>query len=152
MRSVPKVVLFAVLAAALSACNLVYKLPTRQGNVLDQKQIDQLKLGMTRQQVTYLMGTPVAQSPFDESRWDYVGYYKPPRGKTNARKVTLYFDNDTLARMEGTEAPLVAGKNGEVLPDPKSIYRQQKKDENDATRGPDAPPSGVILSQPTPTP
>src|SRR5690349_678602 len=45
------------LALTLPACGLVYKLPTRQGNVIEQKQIDQLKVGMSRDQVKFLMGT-----------------------------------------------------------------------------------------------
>jgi outer membrane protein assembly factor BamE len=93
-----------VCAGLLTACGIVYKLPTRQGNVIEQKQLDQLEVGMTREQVLYLMGTPLAASPFREDRWDYVGYYKSPRGKVSKRVVTLYFDpTGTLARMEGSE-------------------------------------------------
>ncbi len=88
---------------SLSGCAIVYKLPTRQGNVIDQKQLDQLKIGMTREQVHFLLGTPVASSSFQPDRWDYFGYYKPPRGDATSRTISLYFDGDKLARVEGLQ-------------------------------------------------
>jgi outer membrane protein assembly factor BamE len=151
MRVLIQLAFLVMLGTSISACAIVYKLPTRQGNVIDQKQLDKLKLGMTRQQVSYVMGTPIAQSPFDDNRWDYVGYYKPARGKSSSRNVTLYFEGDSLTRMVGVEEP--ANDKSASAPDAKTIYREQKKDENDATRGNDPIPSGVVITPPTtPTP
>jgi len=127
-----RVFLIILAAFSLSACQLIYKLPTRQGNVIEQKQLDQLKVGMTREQVKFLLGTPVAASPFESQRWDYVGYYKSPRGKVSNRVVSLYFDQNTLARMEGTEAP----KQDAALdsPDVQTVIDQEKKAETEKTR------------------
>lgn len=127
-----RVFLIILAAFSLSACQLIYKLPTRQGNVIEQKQLDQLKVGMTREQVKFLLGTPVAASPFESQRWDYVGYYKSPRGKVSNRVVSLYFDQNTLARMEGTEAP----KQDAALdsPDVETVIEQEKKAETEKTR------------------
>lgn len=127
-----RVFLIILAAFSLSACQLIYKLPTRQGNVIEQKQLDQLKVGMTREQVKFLLGTPVAASPFESQRWDYVGYYKSPRGKVSNRVVSLYFDQNTLARMEGTEAP----KQDAALdsPDVQTVIEQEKKAETEKTR------------------
>ena len=137
--------LIAVLGLTLGACNIVFKLPTRQGNVLDQKQLDQLKVGMSREQVIYLMGTPLAASPSRTDRWDYVGYYKSPRGKESSRTVTLYFENNALTKMEG-----VAAANAQPEPEGSSeaaaIYKQQKKEKNENERA-DAPSeSGIVIS------
>lgn len=99
MRSI----LVILLMLGLSGCAVVYKLPTRQGNVIDQKQFDRLKVGQTREQVKFLLGTPIATSPFRNDRWDYYGYYKDPRGKVSTRTISLFFDGDTLTRMEGVE-------------------------------------------------
>ena len=99
MRSV----FVAVLVLALAGCSIVYRLPTRQGNVLDQKQLDQLQVGQTRDQVRFLLGTPIATSPFQVARWDYFGYYKDPRGKVSTRTVSLFFDGDKLAKMDGVQ-------------------------------------------------
>ncbi|MES2681940.1 MAG: outer membrane protein assembly factor BamE [Pseudomonadota bacterium] len=130
---------------------MVFKLPTRQGNVIEQKQLDQLKLGMTRQQVTYLMGTPIASSPFRTDRWDYLGYYKSPRGVENNRNVILYFEKDVLARMEGT-APIPVADAKPSTPSISAIFKQQKKEKNEDERSESAPEGGVILTQPSNTP
>ena len=120
------------IAIALPACGIVYKLPTRQGNVIEQKQLDQLKPGLTRDQVRFLMGTPLAASPFRSERWDYVGYYKTPRGQLFTRTVSLYFEADKLARAEGVEAPSSADKS---LPDPGSAIKEEKKLKEEKQRG-----------------
>src|SRR3546814_2697510 len=49
----------------------------------------------------YLIGTPIAASAFRPNRWDYVGYYKSPRGEVTERIVSLYFADNVLARMDG---------------------------------------------------
>ncbi len=83
----------------------VYKIPIRQGNIITQEMIDQLEPGMTRRQVNFVMGTPLVQDPFHQDRWDYVYNYQPggePRGQ---ERVTLYFENDRLSRLEGDFQP-----------------------------------------------
>lgn len=148
-----RVILLALAALALSACQIVYKLPTRQGNVIEQKQLDQLQVGMTRDQVKFLMGTPVAASPFENSRWDYVGYYKSPRGKVTSRVVSLWFDADKVTRMEGTKAP-DADKAALESPDVKTVLREEKKAQAEDTRveSEQGKDSGVILTPDRTTP
>lgn len=111
---------------------IVYKLPTRQGNVIEQKSVDQLQIGMTRDQVKYLMGTPIAANPFREDRWDYFGYYKSPRGEISHRNVTLFFDGSKLARMEGVKLASLDQSNAKALDDPDfgAIESSKKKLEN----------------------
>ena len=103
MRPAIRSILVFLLSLSLAGCFFVYKLPTRQGNVIDQKQFDLLKAGQTREQVKFLLGTPIATSPFRNDRWDYYGYYKDPRGKVSTRTISLYFDGDKLERMEGVQ-------------------------------------------------
>lgn len=149
-----RVLFFAASIAAsvlsLSACNLVFKLPTRQGNVIEQKQLDQLKVGMTREQVTYLMGTPVAASPFRSDRWDYVGYYKSPRDQVSTRTVTLFFEKDVLSRMEGIAQ--TGADSVPKTPDAAAIFKQQKKEKNEDERAGEQKEPDVILTQPSNTP
>jgi outer membrane protein assembly factor BamE len=133
-------------ACVLAGCQIIYKLPTRQGNVIEQKQLDQLEVGMTREQVLYLMGTPLAASPFREDRWDYVGYYKSPRGREAKRVVTLFFDDaGALARMEGTERQ--GGDAALEDPDLKTVIRDEERDaaEEEREASGDARETGVIL-------
>ncbi len=152
MRVLVKAALAAVLGLSLSACHLVFKLPTRQGNVMEQKQLDQLKTGMTREQVTYLMGTPVAASPFRTDRWDYLGYYKSPRGKLSSRTVTLYFENNLLARMEGIAPVNGDAEAGEKNASASAIYKQQKQEKNEDERAEQPKDSGVIVTPPSSNP
>jgi outer membrane protein assembly factor BamE len=106
---------FAVLLLlSLAGCELVYKLPTRQGNVIEQKELDKVTIGMTREQVRFLLGSPIASSGFHADRWDYYGYYKPPRGKPFSRTVSLWFEGDKLARMEGEKATAGTGDTPDI--------------------------------------
>lgn len=115
---------------------LAYKLPTRQGNVLEQKQLDQLKIGMTPDQVKFLLGTPLAASPFRDDRWDYVGYYKSPRGQVSSRTVSLFFDKGQLSRMDGTKLAAADRDQQQALetPDVQNVIQTDKKDRLEAER------------------
>lgn len=79
-----------------------YTVPVRQGNYIDQEMVARLHPGMTKQQVQRIMGTPLITDPFHQNRWDY--YYHNGKGTdvVERRQVTLFFQGDTLARVEGT--------------------------------------------------
>lgn len=132
-------VLIAVVLS-LSACELVYKLPTRQGNVLEQKELDALQLGMSRDQVKFLLGTPIAQSAFRDDRWDYVGYYKNPRGRVVSRTVSLFFEGDSLVRMEGQK--LAAGSS---QPDLEALEKEAQKAATEEERAKEKTDSGIVI-------
>lgn len=141
-----------IASGGLSGCSLIYKLPTRQGNVIEQKQLDQLKLGMTRDQVKFLLGTPIAASPYTPDRWDYFGYYKSPRGKVASRTVTLYFQGDKLSQMQGIQ---LASNDAKLLdnPDFETLKKEEKKDANDKSRAEGAgggKDPGINIPTPTP--
>lgn len=104
MRPTIRLALVLVLGIATTGCSLVYQLPTRQGNVIEQSQLNHLKLGMTKSQVSYLLGTPLAKSPFEKDRWDYVSYYQAPHGAVSKREVSLFFNaQGQLVRMTGVQ-------------------------------------------------
>ena len=82
-----------------------YKIDIQQGNVITQEMVDQLRPGMTRNQVQYVMGTPLLEDTFNQDRWDYV-YSMQPGGKTRTQKtVTIFFENDRLASIKGDLKP-----------------------------------------------
>jgi outer membrane protein assembly factor BamE (lipoprotein component of BamABCDE complex) len=56
-----------------------YKIDIQQGNVLTQEAVSQLKPGQTRDQVRFLLGTPMVADIFHQQRWDYVYQYKSGR-------------------------------------------------------------------------
>jgi len=143
MRFFASAALITTLAVSLAGCQIVYRLPTRQGNVLEQKDLDKLQIGMTPDQVRFLLGTPIANSPLRTDRWEYLAYYKSPRGEETNRRVTLYFADDKLARMIGAEP--IAG--GDVLanPDVDTVIQQDKRDRKDKERAQDDKTSGVVI-------
>ena len=66
-------------AGLLTGC--VYRLDVQQGNLLDEADIQAITPGMTRSQVRYLLGTPVAVDPFRTDRWDYMYYLRPGKSR-----------------------------------------------------------------------
>ena len=136
-----RAVFTALIALSLCACGIIYKLPTRQGNVLDQKELDKIELGMNRQQVQFILGTPMAASSMRPDRWDYLAYYKNPRGKAFSRTVSLWFDGDKLARMDGQK--LAASEND--VPDMEESD-EQKKARTEAERAKEKTDTGVIIT------
>lgn len=88
-------------AAALGGCGVIYKPDVQQGNLLDARNVQQLKPGMSKEQVLALLGSPSVTSPFAQSRWDYVATMQQRGGKILERTLTLYFNNDTLVRTDG---------------------------------------------------
>lgn len=97
-----QIVLCALLAFSLTACNIVYKQDIQQGNVLDDDDVSRLEIGMTKRQVQVLLGSPSVTSPFHENRWDYVNTFSP-RGTNKVKRVlTLRFEDDRLAELEGS--------------------------------------------------
>lgn len=78
----------------------VYQASLSQGNLLDQEDIDQVEVGMTRGQVRFLLGTPMIDDPFHEDRWDYVYYLIVGRDKaTFKRWISVYFDGDNVTEI-----------------------------------------------------
>ena len=92
----PSIVLAAL---ALAAC--VYRIDIQQGNLLDDDDIDQVDVGMTRSQVQFLLGTPMVADSFHRDRWDYAYYFRQGRSPDAVRRwVVVHFENDRVARIE----------------------------------------------------
>ncbi|MDE2337728.1 MAG: outer membrane protein assembly factor BamE [Gammaproteobacteria bacterium] len=96
--------LLAALSGLLGGC--VYRMSIQQGNYLDGHTVRQLKVGMTRVQVRYLLGTPMIQDVFDTNRWDYVYYFK--RGYVQRpieSRVTVFFHDGKVSRFRLLDVP-----------------------------------------------
>ena len=102
---------------AITGCNLVYKQNIQQGNAIEQEDLDKLRLGMTKNQVSFLLGTPAVRDPFHRDRWDYVSTFSRRGDEAVMRKVTLYFENGTLSEMIGVEADEFIFEEDEPLAD-----------------------------------
>ena len=71
-----------------------------QGNLLKQEDIDQVDIGMTRNQVRFLLGTPMIDDPFHEERWDYIYYLRIGKEKaTFKRWISIFFEDQTVTEI-----------------------------------------------------
>ncbi len=96
---------------ALAGCSFpgVYKVDIQQGNVVTQDMIDQLRPGMTRQQVRFIMGNPLITDTFHPNRWDYLYSIQPGGSQRQQERVSLVFNaNDQLAGLAGDFMPGVS--------------------------------------------
>ena len=67
-----------------------YRPDVQQGNVVTREMVEQLREGMSREQVRFLLGTPMLSSPFHAERWDYVYFLKRGKGsETQSRRLTV---------------------------------------------------------------
>jgi outer membrane protein assembly factor BamE len=94
-----RLLLGSVVSLLATAC--VYRINIQQGNYLDQAAVNQVKAGMTRSQVRYLLGTPLTADVFNKERWDYIYYLKKGRTRhVDSRRVTVYFDGEKVAKLD----------------------------------------------------
>ncbi len=96
----------SLLTAALLASGCVYKMNIQQGNYLVAESVSQLKEGMTRSQVRFLLGTPMVPVAFDNSRWDYYYFFSSKQYKDPLkRRLTVYFEDERVQRYENQGVP-----------------------------------------------
>lgn len=109
----------------ISACSIpkVYKLTVQQGNIVTQDMIDELKPGMTKRQVAYVMGTPLIRSPYQQDRWDYIYTLERRDEVVKTYQVTTFFDGNTYTHFEG-EVPQ------EDKPEDQQEVLEEKKTDN----------------------
>jgi outer membrane protein assembly factor BamE len=104
MRTISLVLLLSPVLAACNPLNVlsVYRMEIQQGNYLTQEMVSQLQAGMTREQVRFVLGTPLLTDIFHDNRWDYV--YRRQRANSREveeRRLSVFFENDRLVRVEG---------------------------------------------------
>ncbi|MEO8671872.1 MAG: outer membrane protein assembly factor BamE [Tahibacter sp.] len=113
------------LLLSLGGCAVIYRLDVQQGNLLSKQTVDQLKPGMTKRQVSLLLGTPSVASPFERDRWDYVSSIQRRGGRIATKNLSLTFESDALAKIEGDYFP---EDSTQLIKDAKK-YRVQFPDE-----------------------
>lgn len=123
---------FVALAAAagavvlLSGCESVrtwtppllkpYRPDVQQGNIVTREMVEPLRAGMTREQVRFLLGTPMLASIFHPDRWDYVYYLERGRtGEVTQRRLTVHFKDGRVATFQADEMPTESMVNREIL-------------------------------------
>jgi outer membrane protein assembly factor BamE len=101
------------LSAAISACSSPYmpnvlrpyRPDVQQGNIVTKDMVEQLRPGMTRDQVRFLLGTHMLTDIFHQDRWDYTYYLRRKSGETQIRKLAIMFGEGKLTRYDSDEMP-----------------------------------------------
>ena len=99
--------------ALLVACNNVgsmdfpgvYKIGIAQGNIITQEMVDQLRPGMTKRQIIFVMGTPLVRDPYHQDRWDYIYSFQPGGGVRGQERISVFFIDDELVSFTGDFLP-----------------------------------------------
>jgi len=123
-----QIVRMTLLLTAVAACTTVprivneYKIDVQQGNVLTQDMVAQLKPGLSKDQVRFLLGTPVLMDMFHANRWEYVYRMQKGNGAIEMRQFSAFFDaNDKLVRVGGDVA---AAQSVDIAGVPESKSRE----------------------------
>ena len=93
-------VFFLLMAALALASGCVYRANISQGNLVKEEDIAQLEIGMTRNQVRFLLGTPMVDDPFHVNRWDYIYYLRIGRRQAVAKRwVSVFFEDGVVSEV-----------------------------------------------------
>ncbi len=109
-----------------------YRPDVHQGNIITKEMVEQLRPGMTREQVRFMLGTPLLVSEFHKDRWDYAYYLNPRKGAVQNRKLTVFFKDNKLDTFNSDTMPeevladvLILGPDARRKP--RQAPRQQEK-------------------------
>jgi len=127
MRSIA---LSLLVAFATAGCGVLYKVDIYQGNLLDARNVEQLKAGMSKRQVLSLLGSPSVRDPFHANRWDYLATISQRGSETEVKNLVLTFDGDSLTSIEGDYFP----KQDIALRDRLSRYGNLPREEREKAR------------------
>ncbi len=115
-----------------------------QGNFISSEQYAKLQVGMTREQVRQILGTPLLASYFHANRWDYVFEFKRAGQRVGKeRHVTVFFDGDKVVKFEGDALPTEVELVAEI-----DDYAKNKRSFWDIFTGSNKPPVTPPLQQP----
>lgn len=86
---------------SLFATGCAYRADLDQGNFVEQSAVNQLRQGMTAEQVRYILGTPMLTDPFDNTRWYYVNFKREGWGSPTIKNLVAKFEGRTLVDIGG---------------------------------------------------
>ncbi len=93
---------FCILCLGLTACPFppkIYRMDVRQGNFLTPEMIQKIKIGMEKDAVIEMLGTPALTHFLEQERWDYYYYFKPGNGDNIIEKhLSLFFKGNKIQR------------------------------------------------------
>ena len=91
-------IIIALISLTFGAC--VFQPSVQQGNFIEREKVEQIEIGMTKNQIRFLMGSPMIDDPFNENRWDYVYFLKIGRDQAISKKwVSIIFKENTVSQI-----------------------------------------------------
>jgi outer membrane protein assembly factor BamE len=121
-----------------------YRPDVHQGNIVTKEMVDQLRIGMTRDQVRFMLGTPLMSSEFRKDRVDYIYYLNPLKGPVQNRRLTLHFKDSRLDRF--TSDPMPSDVEADVLILGTGARRTARTSQQPAIPMPDVSTPGPVES------
>jgi outer membrane protein assembly factor BamE len=125
-----------------------YRPDVQQGNVITSDMVDQLRPGMTRDQVKFMLGTPLLTDAFHPDRWDYLYFLNPRSGSPQRRNLVIWFKDNRLERFKSDPMPpesmadnLILGRK--TLPVPIAPSKQSAPQANPPASEPSTAPEAV---------
>lgn len=91
--------LIIFITLSITGCT-TYKLEIQQGNVVSEQDIAKLRIGMSKDQVKSLLGTPLLQDDFQQGRWDYTFTLKQGGKDVERKDLVLIFKNNSLTQIK----------------------------------------------------
>ncbi len=119
MKLASRALLALVVVFSVSACSSfrfpgVYKVGIQQGHIITEEMASQLKPGMSKRQVRFVLGNSLVPNTFNDDRWDYpYSVRRGSQGEITQYRYTVFFENDKLVKTEGNYIPGKAPLSGE---------------------------------------
>lgn len=113
MRKFIPLLILTSLACISSGCSTlqfpgVYRVTIEQGNIITQEMVDELKPGMSREQVEFIMGSPLFKDTFNSDRWDYIYSIQRASEPREQYRLSIFFDAESLKYFTGDFVPTPA--------------------------------------------
>ncbi len=93
-------IIISILVSLLSFGCTPHRIAIQQGNKVEPENFNKLKIGMSHNQVVFILGSPLLKDPFNQQRWDYLFYLKPGNQPVKSSLLTLYFEGDKLVKID----------------------------------------------------
>lgn len=117
-----------------------YRPDIQQGNFVSQEMLDQLKTGMTRDQVKFVLGTPLLTDVFHGDRWDYPFYLARGNGELTTSRVTVYFKDNKVDHFDGANLPTEKEYIARIAGPSKFVAPKNEPPRDAKTTSPSLPP------------
>lgn len=110
MSYISKLIALICLACLITACKNfafpgVHKIEIQQGNIITQEMVDQLKPGMSKSQVRFVLGTPLIADSFHQNRWDYFYSFNDQENPQKRERISVFFVDGKLTHFSGDFLP-----------------------------------------------